>query len=849
MISSGVKYYILITSVLLLTAGLSVPGLLSADRLEIDEGTRLYNAPVWNTGDWWKYYHYDDMDTTLNSQGIVITIDEETTIQTMVVESEESVTVNGTSYDIYNVSISGHTAQRGTASFMGNSGDYQDNSQVTGYAYYRRSDLAYVKEVLHNTGKITITILGETVEENHEDVIISTAEPAREDFKFPMSAATTWNVNSVVTINQTITSMGETQSDEYRMIYNFGATVELEKTEEVLGEDMDFHPVHYVGTITIDGIPAVLNTYNNYSAEVKNSIEGLLGYGDAANPPGSGDLEVSQSSFALHPSTPRENTPFNITCNVSNKGTGKVVGVRVNASLDGDYLGKERMISFIDPGEYVSLNYSIDALSAGSYDLDIILDPDNYVEETNEDNNDFTYTFQIYQNQAPVIQAPIPFFDHIVVNVDAEVGFHVDVMEPEGDEVEFLWKVDGQVVYGAHTSDLQHTFSDADGGDVIIVAVNATDPFGAADSFQWTVTINTAPTITGHTPQDVEFTVNETETAQISITYENLGDNNVRLEWYLNGVLIPGKVTTMFDFPTSFDGDNSSADSPYDIRVVVTDALNLSDSMDFRVHVTNVNRAPEIINTFMNGTSAQEYTINESESLSIEAIASDPDSDDLSYTWYLDGEVLQGETGSEFVLATDYDTVDHTGTKKVRDFQVIVNISDGADAITAEWTVKVRDVNRGLSITDIGPEENELKEIMEDEKINFSVTAVDEDGDNVTYTWYLDGNMLTVDREFSYKFTKAGNFTIKVVAEDGFGFTDEKYLELSVVGDDPVVSGDDDTGSDDDSSGGSSGGSLIWIMIFLVVIIVIIVVIIVLKGKKKKGSGEDEPPKNVEFQQ
>lgn len=799
------------------------------------DGSRSLEVPEWKTGDWWKYYEHDDEDVTFDSGTYSVTIEESTTVVTMIVDGEETVELNGTTYDVYNVTLTGHTAQEGTASFMGYYGDYMDIGDMTGYGYYRRSDLAYIWEDIHNDGDVIIHMAGETYESNHQDHITTFAQPPLENFIFPMSTGATWSVNTVLEINQTITAEGETESDEVLMRYNFGATVEMEKTGDVLGEETDYYPLHYVGTVTVDGFASVFNTYNNYSATIKNSIDSLLGYGDITNPPGSGDLSVSESSFSIIPDIPRENVPFNITCDISNEGDGKVVGVSVKAVLDGTQMGDDLLINTIDAGGNVTLDYSIGPLSEGAHTLEIEVDHNDHIAESDEENNHHSFEFDVTPNHIPEIQAVTPVLDKIIVNSNATVEFVVEASDIDGDELLYQWSLDGENVSGQIYSSFLHCFADGLAGEEYIVLIEITDGFGGQTSHEWEVEINTPPSITAHIPLHSNVIVDEGEAISFSVNIQNDGVGNLAFYWYFGNNSISGQHSTSFIYQTFFEGMNSSEHSPYEITFVVRDAANLSDSFTWEVEVRNVNRGPNITAFDPAVPASEKLVIKEDGSVTLNITAFDPDGDGLTYRWFIDEIPLEGQVNSFYIFQADHDMVSHAQSRLISEYKVRIEVSDGVAVNSFQWTVEVEDINRVPQIINLTPLELNSGVLKVGDKENFSSVNIDPDGDVLSYQWYLNGDKLTVAETFVYSF-EAGEHSLKLIVNDGRGGVDSAFLNFTVVS--QYTTDDDDSWAGKEENTDSDGDAISpFIIILIVVLLVISIVGIVLfLVRRKKDS-------------
>ncbi len=808
--------------------------------------TRAYQLPVWKSDDWWKYYYHSDEPLFLDSGDIQVTIDEITTVEVLTVAGSESVMVNGTSYDIYNVTIEGNIAQKGSYVYGQYSGPYTDNSESTGFAYYRRSDLAFIKRVDDITGTITMTIMGSPQNSPYTSTVLTNMQPPREDFNFPMSHLSTWNVNSLQTVNQTFSSQGQTESVETHTLFSYIATVGAEDKGEVAGRVVDFYPIHGVGTAVGGGNTAPFEVYNNYSSVVKNSIIGLIGFGDVDSPPGSGDLTIDVEDFLIAPQSPREGVRANISCEISNVGYGNVAYPRVRAELDGDTYGEDIIIDMIESYGKYTIYYDIVPLDRGSHSFEIILDPDNLIEESDETNNGAVFTFEVAANKEPLITGYQPF-TNIIINKGSTAVFEIVASDPDGDKINYEWTVDGGTVSGANGPDCEIAFTGVDEGDELVVKAVVYDDFNANVSHEWGVTINTAPTITGHTPPEQMITTLEGEEVDFVITYDNAGEESIIFRWYLDDDLLHWEKAGFFTFEAALSGANSSEGSPYEIKVVVEDFLNLTDEYSWTLQVDNMNQAPQIINAFAGGAAREMQTINETENMNYNITALDPDNDALTYTWFVDGQEITGAKAADFIYTTDKDTVTHLNGRRTQDFIIKVLCDDGELNDTFTWILRVVDINRAPIISFEESLDSALSGIKEGEMAALNVSSEDSDGDVMTYQWLLDGEILAVDPSFTISF-KEGDHTIQLLVDDGYDKTRTEIFNFTIL---PGETGPGNSGNTDGSKGGK--GIPLWAVIVIVLVVLVVIMVIILLIKRKKPvakvsfEGVNEHKENVIF--
>ena len=139
------------------------------------------------------------------------------------------------------------------------------------------------------------------------------------------------------------------------------------------------------------------------------------------------------------------------------------------------------------------------------------------------------------------------------------------------------------------------------------------------------------------------------------------------------------------------------------------------------------NEAPVIVNYYpltnpsINDTEIQEFNIT----------ANDPDGDALTYSWYLNGTKVGGNSSTYIFIAN---------TALIGTSIVVVNITDGDLISSHSWILTVladSDFNEAPVIVNYYPLTN--PSIDDTEIQEFNITANDPDGDALTYSWYLNG--------------------------------------------------------------------------------------------------------------
>ena len=807
-----------------------------------DRDGRAYQSPVWNPGDWWAYDTRSEEETSMTLQGLNVNIEETTEHRVEIVRQIEIVNVNGSQFDVYNVTFESDEMQSGTWSYASNNGDFFIESHSVGHTYYRTSDLAFIKQDLEVNGQYNFVGLTSSPFQGNS---VTTATPPLNNFEFPMAPADLWAVNSWVVTDITMVQQGDTTQETIYEHYDYINTVGLEDSTNVAGVSVDFYPIHGFGTVTAQGMSGPVNMFNNYSAQVKNSINNLTDFGDIDKQLSQNvDLAITVSDISISPSSPREGMPIRLFYEFSNLGEDPVIGPEVEVFIvGGDILNSTRYYMILGGG-IVENTLDIGILEPGGYQVRVSLDSDNSISETNEGNNQATLAFTVSENRAPVISGYEPLFDP-TINEGTSIDFIVNATDPDADTFSYQWFIDDVIVDGEDQRRYKKDFTGAIPGSVHLVKVVLTDELDANTNHTWEVTINAPPTITEHFPSTETVTINETEEVQFHIVVEDAGDEAFIFQWYVDGYLVPSVKSAFFSFISAYEGDNSSEDSPYEIMVIVEDLLDLSSEFKWTLVVNDLNQAPSILTAMVGGERKESITINEKEFLEFNVTANDPDRDDLAYLWFVDGIEVEGAATEKYTFNTDHDTVGHDEGSSSREFNITVMVRDAEYNDTYVWELTVMDKNRPMKFTVNTPSESDLLELIETDRVDFNVTGTDNDGDVVQCQWYLDGVPLTVDLGFNYSFTP-GNHTIKLVASDGYGSDHIEYINFTVL---PKESDNDGVGTDTPDNDGDLPVLLIIVVIIVIILVIgTIYLLIRRKGSKEnvsfvmepRGSSEDE---------
>jgi hypothetical protein len=179
---------------------------------------------------------------------------------------------------------------------------------------------------------------------------------------------------------------------------------------------------------------------------------------------------------------------------------------------------------------------------------------------------------------------------------------------------------------------------------------------------------------------------------------------------------------------------------------------------------TPANQSPLI-----SSLTASEGRVSPSGSCQVKCVASDPDGDELSYTWSACGDI-SGE-GS---------VVTWTVPAAPGDYTIAVKVTDGRGGeATMQLTIGVA-INHPPVIDSLTAEPQRVKKGMTS---NIECIASDPDGDELSYTWSASGG--SISREGSVVTWVApnafGTYTIIVTVTDGRGGQATKSIDIVVT--------------------------------------------------------------------
>ena len=281
----------------------------------------------------------------------------------------------------------------------------------------------------------------------------------------------------------------------------------------------------------------------------------------------------------------------------------------------------------------------------------------------------------------------------------------------------------------------------------------------------------------------------ETLTADTSAVSDEDGVGTMSYQWYRDGELITGEVSSELTLTQADVGSVISADISYVDGSGATEAFESAST----AAVSNTNDAPTGAPVIA-GTFSQDREL----SVDVSSIADADGLGDFSYQWNRDGVAIEGATAETYTLSEA-----DVGTN----ISVTVSYTDGYGAtesvvsVETEDIAKANDAPTGSLVISGTAAEGETLTLD-----TSSIADVDGVVGAFSYVWMKDGAVLAGETGSTYTLTQAdvgSVFSASVSYVDGLGVTETLSAEATAavanVNDDPtgslVISGTAEKGS------------------------------------------------------
>ncbi|MBN1968559.1 MAG: right-handed parallel beta-helix repeat-containing protein [Candidatus Delongbacteria bacterium] len=272
--------------------------------------------------------------------------------------------------------------------------------------------------------------------------------------------------------------------------------------------------------------------------------------------------------------------------------------------------------------------------------------------------------------------------------------------------------------------------------------------------------------------------------SDISVSYSDVegGSNGIlRSSGLFNGLFyssyseIPGFVSKSAGSGSSYNGLSAnwsllSGSTLLNKGTIESDSLNLltydlngNDRIYSSVRVDigayEILGNPPVIQSMVT------QNVNENSNLSFSILVDDPESDDIHFS------IIGGvESGMELdSLSGDFSwtpTFAQNGTYNVSFLAIEQTAHSYRDTLDLE--IIVNDVDQNISINNIQPSLGGYYSVISGNSINFSIDAVDPDGNSLIYQWIVDFNQVSLTN--NYMFTGSeGSYNVTLNLSDGQG--------------------------------------------------------------------------------
>jgi len=330
--------------------------------------------------------------------------------------------------------------------------------------------------------------------------------------------------------------------------------------------------------------------------------------------------------------------------------------------------------------------------------------------------------------------------------------FTVSAVDPEGDPLSVLWRLDGGWA-GAGTRFAYYPNYSSEGNHTLAAEVS---DGSRTVSTGWNVTIRDSPSpILWHRPVWRNLSANSGDVVHFLIEFR---DGSYPVQWFLDCTPVDGATGPGFDLMTA-----PSSVGDHTISVAVN-ASGHEDRRDWSLEVLRHNAPPSFHRVEPAGDSvlilshgAQEFLVE----------VGDPDGGEVSVQWYLGGAALLNETGLQFVYQ------DRGGRGRLN---VTVVASDGELTAIHTWMVRVNVPPTALF-------KASKKTADEKSAVAFDASpAYDADGNITIYHWsFGDGSSSSSNgTAASHAYSRPGVYLVELRVTDDLGATSSSIMSIAV---------------------------------------------------------------------
>ena len=335
--------------------------------------------------------------------------------------------------------------------------------------------------------------------------------------------------------------------------------------------------------------------------------------------------------------------------------------------------------------------------------------------------------------------------------------------------------------------------------DIVVdrIKFKATNTDGTSDTAEIAIRINN----TNDDPNIADLdnkTVNEDDSIQVTLSYEDLDSDPANLTWSLSS---PGLANVGYRYFNQTSTDISLTISPPAdyagnavILAKVEDETSLSDSIEFMLDVTNVNDAPEL-------EDIQNQTTIQGTDLSILLLGSDIDSDTLTYsaesssetaidTIIFDGNEMtispsNAFSGAETINVTVTDNAS-TPASTTKSFVLTIALDDDAPQFNTTFVREDVDEDNQLSIQ-LTPIDSKTDELLTVSVLSSNQNLIPDDSISISEISAVSNTVRTINFIPVSEESGETKITMYIDDEEGNQTIQQFNLYVNEVNDPPVL--------------------------------------------------------------
>lgn len=281
----------------------------------------------------------------------------------------------------------------------------------------------------------------------------------------------------------------------------------------------------------------------------------------------------------------------------------------------------------------------------------------------------------------PPVLFPLPEDPDVEVEENRTVRFSLYAEDEGPFPLTIEWWLDGVRIAGESGDHFVHRPTHTDAGDhtVTVVVSDSAMPPGQT-TFTWNLTVlnvNIPPVLLGTDPDEGDVETQETVSGvfRFSVAAEDPDEGVLGYVWYVDDVRMDESLTTDGGTAFLFPIDHEAA-GVYSVVCRVEDRVSEGLWVRWTLTVADVNRPPLILGI----EPSLAPSVETGKAVPVEVNATDPDGDELTYVWSVDGTVAAETEVPEWTFTS------------LRDgsFSITVSVEDGRGGnATAGTTVNV----------------------------------------------------------------------------------------------------------------------------------------------------------------